>query len=250
MFVCYVNANFAAFMEAVTYVPDNNIRLRRTLIAVIVTILLSIVVYLLLDWWAVMIVSISAGIGWGTNFLAVKMLFHPKDAKKIGFIEIQGVFPKRQQAIAENVARVVAEDLIAIDEIKEIVMLPRNIDVVQLSVKNSVNEFLEHKMTTDYPLLSLLLSRRLKEQMRDSFLREVELKLPGMIYGYMNHFENEIDLEKMISSKFQELSVDQLETIMYDLLREEFRFIEYVGLTIGLIIGTVQVFITWLFLLS
>lgn len=237
-------------MEAVTYVPENNIRLRRTLIAIVAAVLLSIAVYLLLDWWAVMIISISAGIGWGTNFLAVKMLFHPKDAKKIGFFEIQGVFPKRQHAIAENVARIVAQDLIAIQEIKSIVMKPHNIHVVQKSVENSINNFLEHKMPEKYPLLSMLLPKRRKEDMRDSFLAEVDLKLPGMIHSFMDHFENEIDLEKMISAKFQELSGDQLETIMYDLLREEFRFIEYVGLSIGLTIGVVQVFLTWMFLLN
>lgn len=39
---------------------------------------------------------ICALIGWFTNFLAVKMLFHPHKPIKIGPFTIQGIFPKRQ----------------------------------------------------------------------------------------------------------------------------------------------------------
>ena len=48
---------------------------------------------------------ISAFIGWFTNWIAIKMLFHPKEEKNILGIKIQGIFPKRQQQFAEKPQR-------------------------------------------------------------------------------------------------------------------------------------------------
>ena len=57
---------------------------------------------------------IAALIGWATNFVAIKMLFHPQDPKKILGITFQGVFPKRQKQIAERLGELVAIELFSI----------------------------------------------------------------------------------------------------------------------------------------
>ena len=57
---------------------------------------------------------IAAGIGWITNFLAVKMLFHPKSEVKLLGLRIQGVFPKRQAALAQKLGDIVSEELFSI----------------------------------------------------------------------------------------------------------------------------------------
>ena len=49
---------------------------------------------------------IAALIGWATNFVAIKMLFHPQDPKKILGITFQGVFLKTK-AIAERLGELV-----------------------------------------------------------------------------------------------------------------------------------------------
>ena len=61
---------------------------------------------------------IAGGIGWLTNFLAVKMLFHPrKEINALGLIRIQGVFPKRQAALAEKLGEIVSEQLFSISDV-------------------------------------------------------------------------------------------------------------------------------------
>ena len=60
---------------------------------------------------------IAAGIGWITNFLAVKMLFHPKSEVKLLGLRIQGVFTKRQAALAQKLGDIVSEELFSIKEV-------------------------------------------------------------------------------------------------------------------------------------
>ena len=53
---------------------------------------------------------ISAFIGWFTNWIAIKMLFHPREPKRFLFMTIQGIFPKRQQQFAQKLGATVANE--------------------------------------------------------------------------------------------------------------------------------------------
>ena len=58
---------------------------------------------------------ISAFIGWFTNWIAIKMLFHPKEPMNILGIKIQGIFPKNQQKFAQKLGTLVATELLNFD---------------------------------------------------------------------------------------------------------------------------------------
>ena len=60
---------------------------------------------------------IGALIGWLTNYIAIKMLFHPREEKRILGVRLQGVFPRRQQALAKKVGEVVATELVSGEDI-------------------------------------------------------------------------------------------------------------------------------------
>ena len=44
-------------------------------------------------WTWCLLPVIAAAIGWGTNYLAVRMLFHPREERCILGLRVQGVFP-------------------------------------------------------------------------------------------------------------------------------------------------------------
>lgn len=52
---------------------------------------------MLLRW--LMMVLIGAWIGWITNWLAIKMLFHPYEEKRFLCFRIQGVISKRKKTL-------------------------------------------------------------------------------------------------------------------------------------------------------
>ena len=74
-------------------------------------------------WVLFLLPIIAATIGWFTNFIAVKMLFHPRKPLKIGFITMHGIFPKRQLEIANSVGRMVANDLLSSKDIEICIFL-------------------------------------------------------------------------------------------------------------------------------
>ena len=58
--------------------------------------------------WTDYIVPIlfSAFTGWVTTWIAIKMLFHPRKPISIFGFKVQGIFPKNQQLIAQNLGQV------------------------------------------------------------------------------------------------------------------------------------------------
>ena len=68
---------------------------------------------------------VGAIIGYFTNYLAVKMLFRPYKAKKIGKWTLPftpGIMPKRQPQLAKAIGKAVGEKLFTADDIKNAVL--------------------------------------------------------------------------------------------------------------------------------
>ncbi|GBL35044.1 UPF0754 membrane protein SH1116 [Filimonas sp.] len=83
---------------------------------------------------------ISAFIGWFTNWIAIKMLFHPKEEKNILGLKIQGIFPKRQQQFAEKLGQLVSRELISFSDIANKINNPETIARAMPSSKSiSIN---------------------------------------------------------------------------------------------------------------
>ena len=70
---------------------------------------------------------ISAFIGWFTNWIAIKMLFHPKEPKRILGITFHGIFPKRQKIFAEKLGKMISAEFLSFEDIEEKITNPQNL---------------------------------------------------------------------------------------------------------------------------
>ena len=55
---------------------------------------------------------VGAAIGWFTNYLAIKMLFKPRQAVSLLGFRIQGLIPKRRTDLAHRLSETITSDLI------------------------------------------------------------------------------------------------------------------------------------------
>jgi uncharacterized membrane protein YheB (UPF0754 family) len=62
--------------------------------------------------------------------------------------------------------------------------------------------------------------------------------------SYAGQLKDDLDLEAIITQKVAHFSSDRLEELLYQIMAKEFRFVEWVGAVIGLLIGLIQVLIT------
>ena len=197
-----------------------------------------------MNYWLIVIPLISAFIGWFTNWIAIKMLFHPKEPKKILGITFHGIFPKRQQQFAEKLGKLVSEELLSFKEIEEKIINPDNLSKMMPLVEGKIDVFLSEKLNIVFPMISMFIGQNTISQLKIVFMQELESMFPEIIGSYMKNIESQLDLEKMVTEKVAGFSSDKMETILNQIMSKEFRFVEIIGGILGLIIGILQVLIT------
>ena len=188
---------------------------------------------------------ISAFIGWFTNWVAIKMLFHPKESKRILGITFHGIFPKRQKIFAEKLGKMISAEFLSFEDIEQKIASPQNLEKLMPMIGAHVDNFLKNKLSDEMPFLSLFIGNKTIKSLKKIFMQELETLFPQIMKSYTGHLQEELDLEKIVIEKVSAFSTDKLEDILYQIMSKEFRFVEILGGVIGFIIGIVQVLITY-----
>ncbi|MCA0382785.1 MAG: DUF445 family protein [Bacteroidetes bacterium] len=194
--------------------------------------------------WLLLIPVISAFIGWFTNWVAIKMLFHPRQPKKILGITIQGIFPKRQIQFAQKLGKLVSEELLSFDEIANTISSPENLDKLRPMIESHVDHFLREKLSAEMPMISMFIGDKTITKLKTVFMEELTTLFPSLMKEYAGELKQQLDLEKIVTEKVAGFSSDKLESILMQIMAKEFRFVEILGGVLGFLIGLLQVAIT------
>ena len=184
---------------------------------------------------------IAALIGWATNYLAIKMLFHPHQPKKILGLNFHGVFPKRQKEIAEKLGELVANELFSMKDVSEkIEDLSTQTEVME-EIGKRIEKTIRGKLMSAFPMLSMFLSDEMIEKVTNLFKGELEDFLRESAQGLAVKMEESVDVSALVREKVQAFSSNKIEELLLGFMEQEFRFIEKIGAFLGFLIGCVQV---------
>lgn len=197
-----------------------------------------------MNYWLLLIPIISAFIGWVTNWVAIKMLFHPREPKRILGFTIQGIFPKRQQAFAEKLGKLVSSEFLSFQDIEDKISNPENLKKIMPVIEQHVDEFLRVRLSTEMPMISMFIGDKTINKLKGAFMQEIESLFPVVMKQYASNLKTELDLEHIVIQKVSGFSSDKLEEILYQIMSKEFRFVEIIGAIIGFLIGVAQIFLT------
>jgi uncharacterized membrane protein YheB (UPF0754 family) len=204
------------------------------------------------------ILSISALVGYWTNYFAIKMLFKPKEKTLLGF---QGVVPANKNRIALDLGRVVkekffhTEDIIAYIEEKELIkkFFGKTKDIVDeklkdRGIKKKIIAWINEKFNTYSPKLYIFLAEKSEFLIRRYFSKSFSPeKVIRFLADYLEtNIENgTIDLDKLTDSvvNFVKRNIPQIADYLYKVLEkeiEESSFIKKIVLRIGTFIFDVN----------
>ncbi|HOZ50974.1 MAG TPA: DUF445 family protein [Chitinophagaceae bacterium] len=187
---------------------------------------------------------ISAFIGWFTNWIAIKMLFHPKVEKNILGFKIQGIFPKRQQQFAEKLGQLVSKELISFSDIANKINNPATIAKAMPFIEEHIDSFIKVKLKEEIPLLSMFITDSTMGSIKRGMVNEIESLFPALITKMTSGLQEDLDIEKIVVDKVKGFGSDKLEEILNAIMSKEFKFVEIIGAVLGFIIGFIQVLLT------
>ena len=197
-----------------------------------------------MNGWLYTIPFISAFIHWLTIWMALKLLFHPRKPRKIlGFV-LQGVFPKKQKQIAENLGKLVGRELLSFEDIERTITQPENIKKILPLAEQHIDDFLRHKLKKNMPIVGMFIGDKTINQLKTVFMQELEDLFPVIMKNYVLHIKDDLDLETIVVEKIAGFSSERLEEMLHQILTREFRFVEVIGAALGFFIGLLQIFLT------
>ncbi|MGF1450432.1 MAG: DUF445 domain-containing protein [Opitutales bacterium] len=182
---------------------------------------------------------ITALIGWLTNWLAIRMLFRPRQLKQIFGVRVHGLIPRRKAELAGRTAEVVERELVSQHFIRqqiERIDLESHLDVfVHNWFEKRLGQHLQ-KLGMVGAFLNERTLKQIEKTARAALLEEVgplKQRLGAELEGHLNLREH---VEKRIAA----FEADKLEAIAMRIARKEFRAIELLGGVLGFIVGLAQ----------
>jgi uncharacterized membrane protein YheB (UPF0754 family) len=183
---------------------------------------------------------ISAIIGYITNYIAIKMLFYPRRPVNLILFKIQGIFPKRKTLLARRMARLVAEELLSMEQLKEEVDRQVTQGEIREAIEEEVELYLRDKISSLNPIFQSLINDQRIKQLRDKICQEIETIIPRITHQFFNRLDM-VNLENMVFEQVVSFTSDKLEDMMMSVIQKELRFIEWAGAALGFTIGVIQV---------
>ncbi len=189
-------------------------------------------------------IFISATIGWITNWVAIKMLFRPHKEINFGLFKIQGLIPKRRAEIGSGIANIIQNELISVKDVIS------NIDREEFSkrlnalIDEVLDKNLKKKVKEKFPFLQMFFTDKIAKDVGNT-IKDIIMGNQEKIFEiFSNYAEENIDFEVIISDKISNFSLDKLEEIITFLAKKELKHIEVIGAILGMLIGAVQYLIT------
>jgi len=194
------------------------------------------------DW--LVLPAVAALIGWGTNVIAIRMLFWPREPIKILGWEFLGVLPKRKVDLAKSIAEVLNDEILPMEELLQAANTP----AVRRKVARLVTDGIAERLRRFVP-------RFILDHTEDRLRSHVEDLVAGELETMFNQLGSELSREmqqsnllgQLVEDKINSFDLLQLEALVLRVTKHELRYIELFGAVLGLIIGVVQVLILKLF---
>jgi uncharacterized membrane protein YheB (UPF0754 family) len=189
---------------------------------------------------------VCALIGWFTNYLAIKMLFHPREPKKILFITFHGIFPKRRAELAVSLGEMVENNLISHDDVQGIILDDEFADKFKNMVEVHVMNFIERKLVSLHPMVQMFLNESMIAKIRGILKEELDEVIPKLLDESTRELEDKLVFKDIVRKKVESFSIERIEDMLFSVMKKEFKFIEVIGGVLGFVIGVVQSLIFYL----
>lgn len=183
---------------------------------------------------------VSAAIGWGTNKLAIHLLFRPRQPIRILGIRCHGLIPRRHSAIAATTADIVQRELLTRHVLRAQVEKIDLGPLIDEYARKLVQERLSKRLKS-VPFIGNLLNPALLAQLEGIAREEMRKEAGPLLMRFADQAEEHMDIRALVQERVEAFELDQLEAVVRRLAGQEFRTIEILGGVLGFLIGLVQV---------
>jgi len=182
--------------------------------------------------------------GWFTDWLALKMIFNPKQPKRyLGVVTWQGLFLKRRKEVAAEYGRLIAREVVTPRNVFEAVLRGPLSDRLFNMVTKQVQQMVDEQAGLARPFVVFAVGSGKYQSMKKMVAEELMKRLPETIKHVESYAADAMDLERTLVGKMQELSPEEFESLLRPAFQQDEWILITVGAVLGFLVGELQVFV-------
>jgi uncharacterized membrane protein YheB (UPF0754 family) len=183
---------------------------------------------------------VGALVGWATNWLAVRMLFRPREARRVLGFTFVGLIPRRRTEMAARIAATIEKELVRPEDIAALLDNPELAEAAREEIDRRVCEFLTKKFGEMPAIAKVMMPSDLEERLRKSVVKHVMAALPEISKRLADELGTRLDVKNLVEERINGFDMETLERMILEIASRELRRIELLGGVIGALVGGAQ----------
>jgi uncharacterized membrane protein YheB (UPF0754 family) len=195
------------------------------------------------QWWILPTAGLL--VGFATNWLALKLIFEPVNEKRIFGFKFQGLFIKRQNEVAAEYSKMLAERILTPQHIFGTILngpgKENFMDIITLHVNRTIDESAGFSKN----IVAFVAGNRKYEKLKEMAADKVIEELPESINTMFNYAEEAMGLEVLLRDKMQALSSEEFVDFLRPVFKEDELTLILVGAALGCAAGFAQLMLVF-----
>ena len=188
---------------------------------------------------------IAGFVGWGTNWLAIQLTFHPVEFVGIPpFLGWQGIIPSKVEKMANIVVDKTINRLGTLSELfKEMEPEKIALHITEVSMSR-IEEYTDDVMTEKNAVLWENLPNILKQRVYSRARKQIPVVMDNLIQDMSENIEDLVDIKHMIITQMSS-DKELLNRVFKEVGEREFKFVINSGFVFGFLFGIIQM-VVWI----
>ncbi|OUR95166.1 hypothetical protein A9Q81_13800 [Gammaproteobacteria bacterium 42_54_T18] len=198
--------------------------------------------YLFPEAWYVLPVG-GFVVGYLTNWIAVKLMFHPLNPKKIGPFTLHGLFLKRKDEVARDYAKSMTTSVLNTQNIAEYILKGSAGDKIYDLVNRHIKKAIDNSMGYGKPLVLATIGTQRYIDMKNSAVDRFSnnsISMPKSITNGLVYTEQALDLENEIELQMKKFTPLEFDGFVRPVFEEDEWILYAVGGGLGFLAGWAQ----------
>jgi uncharacterized membrane protein YheB (UPF0754 family) len=180
-------------------------------------------------------------IGLFTDWLAIKLIFVPRDPIRFGRFTLQGKFQRRRAEVARQYGELIANEVLTVPNLMESILRGPRSDRLLGMVQKMVAKAVDEQTSVAKPLVALTIgTQRLTEMKQAAAVKALE-QLPTTVRHAEGYLTQAMDVAKMVEDRMLRLTPVEYEGLLRPAFRQDEWKLIAVGGVIGFLVGELQV---------
>jgi uncharacterized membrane protein YheB (UPF0754 family) len=130
----------------------------------------AIITHFVTNWWLLPLLGVV--VGWSTNLLGMWVIFEPVEPRRLGPLKLHGLFLRRQSEAAEVYARIIADDVVTMENIGRFLLEGPRSDRTEQMLQEALGPAIDRAAGPLRPALRVAVGTREYDTITQAFARE------------------------------------------------------------------------------